>query len=262
MKRNLTGQLVLTLLFLLLCLLAQLLENVSVYLSESLVCAFAVLTTLLCGYHFGVFLCLLTPLTGWLATGSTVISAYPQILPFQALANLLLISLVWFFVRVLSPRLSKAEFAPSGSHFRLVALIAVTAAVLWASLCTAFLSAASELLQMESVSPLLLVALIAILGSLALLLGLWTLVCRFPRAWPYLAGGILGSGGKFLVMWLLVSRLTLANATETAAALARSAYGVPQLFAALLGSALGILLWLPLGRFLEKGGGKNARSGH
>ncbi len=257
MKKPFVGQLVLSVLFLLLCLPAQLLENVSVYLSESLVCAVLIICTLACGYGWGAVLSLLTPLTGWLVTGSEVISRLPQILPCHMLANLLLVSLVWFFVKWLSGKMPKAEpTALSSERFRLVLIIAVTSSVLWAGLTTAFLSALSDFLQMESISPLLIVSLIAIGGTLALFIALWALICRFPKAWPYMAGGILGSGAKFLVLWLLVSKTVLGsyagNLSSATVALAQGAYGVPQLFAALLGCCLAFLIWLPLKKFLQK----------
>lgn len=257
MKKPFVGQLVLSALFLLLCIPAQLLEGTSVYLSETIVCAFLVITTLACGYLWGAALSLLTPLTGWLVTGSEVISANPQILFCSMLANLLLVSLVWIFVCWLGVKMPKAEpISLSDGRFRLVLIIAVAAAVLWASLTTAFLSALSDLLQMESVSPLLTVSLIAIAGTLLLFCGLWTLVCRFPKAWPYIAGGVLGSGAKFLVLWLLVAKTILPAPTgeldSAAVALAQSAYGVPQLFAALLGCSLAFLLWLPMKKLIKK----------
>lgn len=257
MKKQTVKKMVTTLLLLLLCVLAQLLENSSVYLSEALVCAVLVICTLACGYVWGAVLALLTPLTGWLVTGSQVISRLPQILPCHMLANLLLVSLMWIFVKWLSEKMPKAEPVPlSSERFRLVLIISVTASALWAGLTTAFISALSDFLQMESVSPLLIVSLIAIGGTFGLFIALWALVCRFPKAWPYIAGGVLASGAKFLVLWFLVSGTILSNCSgnlePTTVALARSNYGVPQLFTALLGCILAFFIWLPLKKSLQK----------
>lgn len=257
MKKQTVKKLIATVLLLLLCVLAQLLENTSVYLSETVVCAALVMGTLACGYVWGASLALLTPLTGWLVTGSPVIAAMPQILPCHMLANLLLISIVWLFVKWLAEKMPKTEPVPlSDERFRLVVIIALAASALWAGLSTAFISALSDFLQMESVSPLLIVSLIAIGGTLSLFIALWALVCRFPKAWPIIAGGVLGSGAKFLVLWLLVSKTILGgyagDLDSAVVALAQSDYGVPQLFTALLGCILAFLIWLPLKKSLQK----------
>lgn len=265
MKNPTTKRIVATVLMFLLCILAQLLENTSVYLSETVVCGVLALTTLACGYLYGGILALLLPLSGWLITGSEAISAAPLILPCVMLGNLLYLSVLWFFVQWLGKKVPAAE--PLGfrdSRFRLVLILALVAAVLWSCLATAFLSGLSGLLQLESVTPLLLVVLIAIGGSLFLFAGLWVLVCRFPKLWTVITGLVLGAGGKFLLLRLLVVQQILPAAQkldEIGLALAQRHYGTAQLFAALLGGGLAFLLWLPYEKYKknrkkQKKGGK------
>ena len=257
MKKEAKKKIVITLLLLLLGIGAQFLANTSVYLSEPLVCTVLLIATLACGYLWGGCLALLLPLTSWLISNNEAISKTPLVIPCLMLANVLFISLAWLSISWLGEKMPKAEPTPlSGERFRLVLIIGVTAAALWAGLTTAFISALSDLLQMESVSPLLIVSLIAISGTLSLFIALWALVCRFPKTWPLIAGGVLASAAKFLVLWLLVSRTVLpandAFVGTSELAFAQTAYGIPQLFTALAGSALSFLLYKPLKKSLNK----------
>lgn len=257
MKKETKKKSVITVLLLLLGVGAQFLQNASVYLSEPLVCAVLLVATLSCGYLWGGCLALLLPLTGWLISNNAAVSKTPLVIPCLMLANVLFISLAWLSIGWLGEKMPKTERTPlSDDRFRLVFIIGISAAALWAGLTTAFISALSDLLQMESVSPLLIVSLIAISGTLAMFIALWALVCRFPKSWPLIAGGVLASAAKFLVLWLLVSRTVLpaneAFVGTAELAFAQTNYGVPQLFTALAGSALAFLLYKPLKKSLNK----------
>lgn len=257
MKKQTKKKLVSTILLFLLGIGVQFLENASVYLSEPLVCAVLLLATLACGYLWGGCLALLLPLTGWLISKNEAISQTPLVIPCLMLANVLFISLAWLAISWLGEKIPRSEPTPlSSERFRLVLIIGISAAALWAGLTTAFISALSDLLQMDRVSPLLVVSVIAISGTLAMFIALWALVCKFPKAWPLIAGGVLASAAKFLVLWLMVAKTVLpANETflgTSELAFAQSSHGVPQLFTALAGSALAFVLYKPLKKSLNK----------
>lgn len=247
-----------TALFLVLCLLAQFLEPVSVYLSESLVNALLVMATLVCGYLSGLIVALAAPLLSWLATGSEVLSAMPWLLPCLMLGNLLFISLIWVFAKWLEQRLPKAERLPfADARFRLGLIVSAVAAVLWVSVILALLSSLSDFL--EGATPVLLItALVGAVGSFLLFACLWMLVSRFPRLWPFLTGAVLASAVKALVLRYLVVQTVLPRAaagsglSQTLLEQAAADYSSPQLIAALLGSALALALWLLLRKHLSK----------
>lgn len=237
-----------TALLLALCIASQFFKNTSVYLTGSVVNAVLILATLSCGFLSGAIIGVIAPLTSWWITGSPIMSAYPLIVPAVMLGNLVLVALVRLFTRFSEKKLPVAQTRDDGL-FRVVLIVALVAAALWASVTVAFLSSLADLLQADSASPLLIASLIAIAGTFLIFTCLWLLVTRFPNTWTLIAGMTLGSVLKALVMWLVIVRLILpAAAPQTV----RLTFSVTQLLTALIGSVVAFLVWLPLSRALGK----------
>ena len=134
-------------------------------------------------------------------------------------------------------------------------MVALVAAALWGSIGIAFLASFGELMQL-SLTPLLLVLLIALGGCFALFAGLWVLAAKLPRSWTLIAGLVFGSVVKALFLWLTIARGILSNATALpaqAVAVAKTTFSITQLLTALLGSAVAFLIWLPLRKLLTRG---------
>ncbi len=245
-----------TALLLALCVAAQFLKNTSVYLTGPVINAILILATLFCGLWSGAVLSLVTPLTSWLITGSPVMSAYPMIVPCIMVGNFIFSLFVWFFGLRLAARLPETQkLTLSDPRFRSVLVIALVAAALWGSIGIAFLASFGELVQL-TLTPLLLVLLIALGGCFALFAGLWVLAAKLPRSWTLIAGLVFGSVVKALFLWLTISRGILSGADALPAqaiAVAKTTFSVTQLLTALLGSALAFLVWLPLRKFVQRG---------
>lgn len=239
-----------TALLLALCIASQFFKNTSVYLTGSVVNAILILATLSCGFLSGAVISVIAPLTSWWITGSPIMSAYPLIVPAVMLGNLILVALVWLFARFLAKKMPVAQARDDG-QFRVVLILALVAAALWASVTVAFLSSLASLLQAESTSPLLIASLIAIAGTFLLFTCLWLLITRFPNTWGLIAGMTLGSVLKAIMMWLVIVKIILPDAAPSTV---RLTFSVTQLLTALIGSVVAFLVWLPLRRALEKEG--------
>ncbi len=237
-----------TALLLALCIASQFFKNTSVYLTGSVVNAILILATLSCGFLSGAAIGVIAPLTSWWITGSPIMNAYPLVVPAVMGGNLILVALVWLFARFLAKRLPVPERRDE-NQFRIVLILALVAAALWASVTIAFLSSLASLLQMQSVSPLLIASLIAIAGTFLLFTCLWLLITRFPNTWTLIAGMTLGSVLKAIMMWLVIVKLILPDAAPQTV---RLTFSVTQLLTALIGSVVAFLVWLPLSRALGK----------
>lgn len=239
-----------TALLLALCIASQFLKNTSVYLTGSVVNAILILATLSCGFLSGAAISVIAPLTSWWITGSPVMSAYPLIVPAVMAGNLMLVALVWLFARFLAKKMPAAKpLSRDDGQFRVVLILALVAAALWASVTVAFLSTLASLLQVSSVSPLLIASLIAITGSFLLFTCLWLLISRFPNTWALIAGMTLGSVLKAILMWLVIVKLILPDGAPDTV---RLTFSVTQLLTALIGSFVAFLVWLPLRKALGK----------
>ena len=245
-----------TALLLALCIAAQFLKNTSVYLTGPVINAILILATLSCGLWSGAALSIVTPLTSWLITGSPIMSAYPLIVPCIMVGNLILALFVWLFGVRLAAKLPETQkLALSDAHFRSGLAVALVAAALWGSIGIAFLASFGELMQL-SLTPLLLVLLIALGGCFAFFAGLWVLAAKLPRSWTLIAGLVFGSVVKALFLWLTIARGILSNApalSAQAVAVAKTTFSITQLLTALLGSAVALLIWLPLRKLLTRG---------
>lgn len=245
-----------TALLLALCVASQFLKNTSVYITGSIVNTILILATLSTGYLSGAAIALISPLTAWWISGSPIMSAFPLIVPCVMVGNLILVSCVWLFACWLKKKAPESErLKPSDARFRLVLLIGLVAATLWASLCIAFVSGLASALQVQSASSLMLVMLLAIAGCYAVFVCLWLLVSRFPSVWTLIAGMVIGSVTKALFMWLVIAKAILGNTDKlqpAAISAARTTFSVTQLLTALIGSALAFLIWLPLKKALKK----------
>ena len=224
-----------------LCLAAQALGLVSVYFSAALVGAFLLLAVLLEGWRCGAILACVTPLTGWAIMG---LSCKPWQILWLILAELLYVSLCWVFAVYLGKKYPlKNRIRYSDTLFRVVLIIGAAASILWSCLAMAFLSALTDLLQIEASTSLLTVFFIAIVGSFLLFAGLWCLVCRFPKAWALIAGALSGTVMKGIFLYF-----TITKANPNAGA----QYGMPLLIGTLLGCSVLIGLWLSLQKEKEK----------
>lgn len=220
---------------------AQALGLISVYFSAALIGAFLLLAVLLEGWLCGAILACVTPLTGWAIMG---LAAKPWQILWLIVGELLYVSLIWLFAVYLGKKYPlKYRIRFSDPLYRVVLIVGCAASVLWACLAMGFLSALTGLLQIEASSSLLTVFFIAIVGSFLLFSALWSLVCRFPKAWALISGVLSGAvvKGSFLYF-------TIVNGTPDAG----SMYGMPLLIGTILGCAVVIGLWLPLQKDKEK----------
>lgn len=225
----------LLLLLIVLSLGAQALGRISVYFSAALIGAFLFLAVLKQGWLCGAILSCITPITGWAIMG---LGAKPWQILWLILGELLYVSLIWLFAVYLGKKYPLKYRIPfSDPLYRVVLIVGCAASVLWACLAIAFLSALTELLQIEASSSLLTVFFIAIVGSFLLFAALWTLVCRFPKAWALLAGALSAAVLRGIFLYFTIIR---SNPD------AGSKYGMPLLIGSLLGCAAVIGLWLPL----------------
>ena len=248
-----------TALLLALCIASQFLKNTSVYITGTIINAILIVSVLSCGLLGGTIISVITPLTSWWITGSPLISAIPLLLPCIMLGNLMIVFSVWFFSRWLGKRVPTAErIQTSDSRFRLVLTVCLVAAVLWAGASIAFLSALSAVLQLDKTSPLIWMSLISSIGVFLFFVLLWMLCCRFPKTWLLIAGCVVGSVVKAAVMWLLIVKAVLpaffpaSGLPETMLSVASVQFSVTQLVTALLASVIVVLIWAPLGKYLEK----------
>ena len=248
-----------TALLLALCIASQFLKNTSVYITDTIINAILIVSVLSCGLLGGTIISVITPLTSWWITGSPLISAIPLLLPCIMLGNLIIVFFVWFFFRWLGKHVPTAErIQTSDSRFRLVLTVCLVAAVLWAGASIAFLSALSAVLQLDKTSPLIWMSLISSIGVFLFFVLLWMLCCRFPKTWLLIAGCVVGSVVKAAVMWLLIVKAVLpaffpaSGLPETMLSVASVQFSVTQLVTSLLASVIVVLIWAPLGKYLEK----------
>ncbi len=247
-----------TAILLALCIASQFLKNTSIFITGPIVNAILVIATLSCGFLGGGIIALVSPFTAWMITGNPIMSAVPTV-PFAiALGNLILVAVVWFFAVWLKKRTPATERIPfTDGRFRLVLIVGLVAAALWASLCIALSSSFADVFSL-SATPTVVLTLVCSAGVFVFLACLWMLVARFPAAWTLIAGLVIGSVLKALEMWLLLVKVILPAYEPANAQLAKVvsklsvAYGVPQLITALIGSVLAFLIWLPLQKVLKK----------
>lgn len=220
---------------------AQALGLISVYFSAALIGAFLLLAVLLEGWRCGAILACVTPLTGWAIMG---LGCRPWQVIWLIVGELVYVSLCWVFAVYLGqkyPMKNRIRF--TDNLYRVVLIVGAAASALWSCLALAFLTALADLLQVEAASSLPVVFFIAIVGSFLLFAALWSLVCRFPKAWALLAGALSGA-----VLRALLLHVTLVSGNSEAGAM----YGMPLLIGTLLGCTVVIGLWLPLQKEKEK----------
>ena len=219
---------------------AQALGLISVYFSAALIGAFLLLAVLLEGWRCGAILACVTPLTGWAIMG---LGCKPWQVLWLIAGELIYVSLCWLFAVYLGQKYPlKNRIRYTDNLYRVVLIVGAAASALWSCLAVAFLTALAELLQVEASSSLLTVFFIAIVGGFLLFAALWSLVCRFPRAWALIAGAISGAVVRTIFLYFTVVKGN-ANAAM---------YGMPLLIGTLLGCAVVIGLWLPLQKEKEK----------
>lgn len=81
------------------CIISQLFKNLSVFITGPIINACLIIAVLTCGYFWGVVLSVLTPITAFLITGAPVMKAVPALIPLIMAGNVVLVTLVWLFVR-------------------------------------------------------------------------------------------------------------------------------------------------------------------
>ena len=220
---------------------AQALGLVSVYFSAALIGGFLLLAVLLEGWRCGAILACVTPLTGWAIMG---LVAKPWQVIWLIVGELIYVSLCWVVAVYLGQKYPlKNRIRFTDNLYRVVLIVGAAASALWSCLAVAFLTALADLLQVEASSSLLTVFFIAIVGSFLLFAALWSLVCRFPRAWALIAGVLTGAVLRCVFLYV-----TIVNGNADAGAM----YGMPHLIGTLLGCTVVIALWLPLHKEKEK----------
>jgi len=81
------------------CIVSQYFKNFSVYITGPIINACLVLAVLVCGVFWGVVLAIITPFTAFLITGAPIMKAVPAIMPLIMAGNIVLVLVVWVFVR-------------------------------------------------------------------------------------------------------------------------------------------------------------------
>lgn len=246
-----------TALLLALCIASQFLKNTSVYITGSIINAILIITVLSCGLLSGVILSVLTPLTSWLITGSPLMSAIPLLMPSIMLGNIILVVFVWLFARWLQKRTPKSQrIKTNEAQFRLVLLVGLVAAVLWAGICVSFLASLANTLQIGLSTSLILTILGCSVGVFLFFGLLWVLCCRFPKVWLLVAGGVLGSVVKAGVMWSIIVKILLpahfSSLGKAVPAPVALQFSIAQLITALIGSVLAVLIWMPLSKAIKQ----------
>ncbi len=86
-------------LLLAIAIVAQLFKNASVYITGPIVNCVLIIAVLSCGLAAAAALCIITPITAWMITGSPIMTALPVVPVCVMGGNLVLVVLVWLAVR-------------------------------------------------------------------------------------------------------------------------------------------------------------------
>ena len=81
------------------CIVSQLFKNFSVYITGPIINACLIIAVLTCGIFWASVLAIVTPVTAFLITGAPVMKVVPAIMPLVMLGNLVIVWVVWVFVR-------------------------------------------------------------------------------------------------------------------------------------------------------------------
>jgi len=105
MKRKFgTRELVTSAAILAICIVSQLFKNMSVMITGPIINAALIIAVLSCGLVPAVILCVITPLTSFLITGSPVIKALPVIIPLIMIGNAILVIMVYCLMNTLGKK--------------------------------------------------------------------------------------------------------------------------------------------------------------
>ncbi len=94
-----TKQITQTALLLAICIASQLMKNVSVYITGSIINMTIILAVLLIGLSSGILLSVISPLTAFWIAPSPITMGIPFIIPCIMIGNILLVLGVWVFQR-------------------------------------------------------------------------------------------------------------------------------------------------------------------
>lgn len=92
-----TKQLVTTAAILAICVISQFFKNLSVYITGPIINACLIICLLSCGLVCALCLCIITPVTSFIITGSPIMAAVPAIIPCIMLGNALIVLSIYFF---------------------------------------------------------------------------------------------------------------------------------------------------------------------
>lgn len=104
-----TKQVVLTGIFLGICIASQFLKNTSVYVTGSIINLVLLLTTGYCGVVCGIIISIITPVTSFIITGSPLISMVPAIMPAIMAGNIIYVLAFYFIKRIAYDRYKGAK---------------------------------------------------------------------------------------------------------------------------------------------------------
>lgn len=84
-----------TALLLAICIISQFFKNLSVYITGPIINTCLIICVMTAGLGYSIILCVITPITSFLITGSPIMSAIPLIIPCVMVGNILLVFFVW-----------------------------------------------------------------------------------------------------------------------------------------------------------------------
>ena len=96
-KSCIITKLVQTALLMAVCLVSQLFKNLSVYITGPIINAAIIIAAVVIGLGYCMALCVLTPITAWLITGSPITTAIPTIIVAIMVGNAILGVCAWLF---------------------------------------------------------------------------------------------------------------------------------------------------------------------
>lgn len=94
MKNTNTKKLVTAGLLLAICIASQFFKNLSVYITGPIVNTCIIIAALACGPLYGLLMSIITPITAFFITGSSIMAAIPLIIPCVMIGNALMSSVV------------------------------------------------------------------------------------------------------------------------------------------------------------------------
>lgn len=91
MKKINTKAIALTAMFLAICIISQFFKNLSVYITGPIINTCLIICLLTAGLGWSIVLCIVTPVTSFIITGSPIMAAIPIIIPCVMVGNVILV---------------------------------------------------------------------------------------------------------------------------------------------------------------------------